>query len=128
MNSDNSVGVETAMEVQDMIEIGGVYRPSTYEKAAELAEAQEKPILEARQRVQDAEAELLRVCIEQYPVGSRVSVTVAARKSPTHEVVAINERGWMTLRNVSTGIERGMMANSTYISPCKCWYEIASKS
>ena len=108
--------------LQEMIEVGGVMRPGTYEKATELADAQESPILAAREKVYAAQRALLDVCIQQYPVGSRVSVNVAARCSPTHEVVAINENGWMTLRNISTGTERSMMADSTSISPCRCWY------
>ena len=110
------------MSEPDMIEIGGVMRPCTYEKAAELAEAQEAPIAEAREKVYAAQRELLEVCIRQYPVGSRVSVNVAAGRTPTHEVMAINEHGWMTLKNTQTGTERGMMADSLNISPCRCWY------
>lgn len=108
--------------MKDMIEVGGVMKPATYEKARTLAEAQEKPILEARQKIYHAQAELLRVCVQQYPVGSRVNVNVAARRSPMHEVVSVDEHGWMKLRNVATGTERGMSATSTSISPCQCWY------
>lgn len=107
---------------QDMTEIGGVMLPTTYEKAMELAAAQEAPILEAKEKVYAAKRELLEVCVRQYPVGSRVSVNVAAGRSPTHEVMSVNENGWMTLRNVSTGTERGMMADSWNISPSKCWW------
>lgn len=105
-----------------MIEIGGVMRPTSYEEAAALAEVQEAPILAARKRVYAAQREVLDICVSQYPIGSRLSVNIAARKNPTHEVIAINEHGWMTLRNVSTGKERGMMADSLNIKPCKCWY------
>lgn len=110
------------MSEPDMIEVGGVMRPATYDKAAELAEAQEAPIAEAREKVYAAQRELLEVCIRQYPVGSRVSVNIAARRDPTHEVIEINENGWMTLKNTQTGTERGMMADSLNISPCRCWY------
>ncbi len=113
--------------MKDMIEVGGVMRPATSEKAQKLAKAQEKPILAARQKIVEAENELLRVCIEQYPVGSRVRVNIAARQDPIHEVKAVNENGWMTLENIHTGTKRGMMASSHLISPCVSWYEKMEK-
>lgn len=113
--------------MKDMIEVGGAMRPSTPERAMALADKQEAPILAAREKVYAAQGKLLEVCIRQYPVGSRVKVNIAARRSPTHEVVSVNEYGWMTLRNVSTGKERGMMADSTYISPARCWYSKGGK-
>lgn len=113
--------------MKDMIEVGGVMRPSTYEKAMELAEKQQKPIDQARQRVREAEEVLLHVCLKQYPVGSRVTVNVAARRSPIHEVMSVNEHGWMMLKNCETGTMRGMSASSNLISPCQCWYAKVEK-
>ena len=115
------------MKEPEMIEVGGVMRPATYEKAAELAEAQKAPVLAAREKVYAAQRELLEVCVQQYPVASRVRVNIAAGRNPTHEVMAINENGWMTLKNIHTGTERGMMADSLDISPCRCWYSEMTK-
>ena len=106
-----------------MIDINGIMEPGSYEEANQRAASIETPIEEARQAVREAQYALLRVCIEKYPVGSLVEVNVAARRNLAHKVIAINEHGWMTLRNIQTGTERGMMADSTYIHPCRHWYE-----
>lgn len=106
-----------------MIEISGVLRPSTSKEASSAADLIQQRIDEAREAVTTAQAHLLAVCVEQYPVGSRVQVNVAARRNPEHEVVAVNEHGWLTLRNCQTGTERGMMADSWTLSPSRCWYE-----
>jgi hypothetical protein len=115
-------GGTTMSEVDEMIEVGGVMRPSTYDQAAKLAEAQSAPIRAARDEVDAAQQNLLEVCVKQYPVGSRVNVNIAAGRTPQHEVVSINEYGWLTLRNTQTGTKREMRADSTSISPCTCWY------
>lgn len=110
-----------------MIEIGGVMRPGTREEAAQIAEGTDRIIEEARQKVYEAGANLLWVCVGQYPVGTRVDMNIAARRSPTHEVIAVNEHGWLTLRNIHTGTTRGLSADSTYISASRCWYEKMEK-
>lgn len=106
----------------DMIEVGGVMRPATYEKAVELAAAQIAPIEAAREKVRDAASDLVDVCIRQYPVGSRVGVNIAARQSPTHEVMEVNQYGVLTLKNVYTCTIRKLKADSWMISPCTSWY------
>lgn len=106
-----------------MVEVGGVMRPGSYEEAAEQADKVEAAIQAAKDKVNEAQQELHDVCVAQYPVGSRVDVNVASRRSPTHEVTAVNEHGWLTLRNIHTGTVRGLSATSTYIHPSRSWYE-----
>lgn len=110
-----------------MIEIGGVMRPCTSEEAAQIANESDGVIEEARQKVYDAQKTLHKVCVGRYPVGTRVEVNIAARRSPTHEVIAVNEHGWLTLRNIHTGTTRGLSAESTYITASRCWYEKMEK-
>jgi len=105
-----------------MIEIGGIMRPSTWEEADAQASVIDAAIDAAREKVRLAERTVLDVCIAQYPVGSRVKVNIAAGRSPTHEVTAVNTYGLLTLRNVSTGTVREVMANSQSIQPCRSWY------
>jgi hypothetical protein len=111
-----------------MIEMNGKQVPSSCEEANELAEAIEGPIEAARDRVSQAKEELLETCIKAYPVGTLVQVNVAARRNPVHEVISVNEYGWLTLKNSQTGTERGMLADSNLIRPSRCWYKKTEKN
>ena len=110
-----------------MIEIGGKMRPGSCEEATQIADEIDGAIEKARGAVYEAQRELLKVCVEKFPVGSYVSVHVAAGRSPTHEVVGVNEHGWLTLKNTRTGTTRGMMADSLYLRADRCWYEKIEK-
>lgn len=105
-----------------MIEIGGVMRPSSYEEATTAADTIENAIALAREKVYTAQRELLKVCADQYPTGSQVYVNIAAGRSTTHDVIAVNEHGYLTLRNPKTGTERQLAADSYSIHPARCWY------
>jgi hypothetical protein len=106
-----------------MIEIGGVMRASTSQEANKQADKIQKQLDRALEKIRQAKEAHHDLCMRLYPVGSRVEVHVGARRNPTHEVIAVNQYGWLRLRNIHTGTERGLSASSSYIRPSRCWYQ-----